>query len=163
MKTIALLLITCAVCLAPAGTALAAPSDATPPVPEGQALSPEIVPGAGLSGVAGVQTTIHHLVIGTGATAAGAFRIDIGRGTSAKVAYADPLRGLRFQALQVGSIRFVENTATLRGIGLLNDRRVGFVVVAVHNATPGVDTFRIAWQHGSTHGGRVVSGSVFIR
>jgi hypothetical protein len=52
---------------------------------------------------------------------------------------------------------------TLRGVGLLNHRRVPFTAVGVHNELPGVDVFRISWNHGAGLGGRVVTGSVFIR
>jgi hypothetical protein len=48
-------------------------------------------------------------------------------------------------------------------VGLVNVRRVGFTAVAVHNTLPGVDIFRISWQHGAALGGRVVRGSVFSR
>jgi len=150
--------------LAVAVPASAAPRDTTPAPPEGQALSPEIVPGAGLTGVAGAQATIRRIVRGHGVTAAGTahFRVDLSK-PAADLSYVDVTRHIAFQSLRLGSVRFVENTATLRGIGVLNHRRVPFTVVAVHNALPGVDLFHIAWSHGATHGGRVVEGSVFIR
>jgi hypothetical protein len=162
MKT--MLMLTGAACLALAAAAPAAvaPRDSTPPVPKGQALSPEIVPGAGLTGVAGAQATIRHVVRGHGSTGAALFRIDLSR-PAAKVLYADPVRHVTFQSLSLGSVRFVENTATLQGVGILNHRRVPFIAVAVHNQLPGVDVFRIAWSHGPRHGGRVVRGSLFIR
>ena len=56
----------------------------------------------------------------------------------------------------------MNNTAKLRGVGLLNHRRVAFAVFAVHNAQPGIDVFHISWLHGLSLGGRV-HGSVFIR
>jgi hypothetical protein len=148
--------------LAAAAPAAAAPRDTLPPVPEGQALSPEIVPGAGLTGVAGAQATIRHVVRGQGFTGSALFRIDLGR-PAAKVLYVDAARRVTFRSVSLGSVRFVDNTATLKGVGMLNHRRVPFTAVAVHNQLPGVDVFRIAWSHGADHGGRVVRGSLFIR
>ncbi|HWX08785.1 MAG TPA: hypothetical protein VNY33_02310 [Gaiellaceae bacterium] len=154
------LVLTGAACLAlaAAGPAAAAPNDATPP---GQALYPETVPGAGLGGVAGTQFVLRHLVRGSGSIGAARFRIDSGRANT--VVYVDPSRNLQFRSLHIGAVRFVDNTAKLQGIGLLNQRRVGFTVFAVHNAQPGVDLFRIAWLHAASLGGRVFGGSVFIR
>jgi hypothetical protein len=163
MKT-RILMLTGAACLAlaAAGPGASAPRDNLPPAPEGQALSPEIVPGAGLTGVAGAQATIRHVVRGQGLTGAARFRVDLSR-PAAKVIYVDPIRHVTFRSLSLGSVRFVENTATLKGVGILNHRRVPFTAVAVHNQLPGVDVFRIAWSRGTGHGGRVVSGSLFIR
>jgi hypothetical protein len=156
------LVLTGAACLAlAAGPAAAAPRDATPPAPAGQALYPETVPGAGLAGVAGTQFVLQHRVLGSGSIGTANFRVDIGRNNT--VVYADPVRNLHFRALHIGSVSFVDNTAKLRGIGLLNQRRVSFTVFAVHNAQPGVDLFHIAWLNGASVGGRVFGGSVFIR
>jgi hypothetical protein len=144
--------------LAAAAPAAAAPRDESPQAPAGQALSPEVVPGAGLAGVAGTQITILHIVRGTGFTGAARFSVNTGN-----VLYADPARRISFRSLKVGSVRFIDNTATIRGIGLLNHRRVPFTALGVHNALPGVDVFRISWNHGAALGGRVVRGSLFIR
>ena len=154
------LALTGAACLALAGVApaAAAPLDESPQAPAGQALYPETVPGAGLTGVAGEQATIRHTVRGTGLAGTGLFRIN-----AAKVLYVDSIRKLTFASLKIGSVLFVDNKATLRGVGLLNHRRVPFTAVGVHNELPGVDVFRISWSHGAGLGGRVVSGSVFIR
>ncbi|MCU1676930.1 MAG: hypothetical protein JWM93_1688 [Frankiales bacterium] len=158
------LALTGAACLALAATApaAAAPRDDSPQAPAGQALYPEVVPGAGLTGVAGVQASIRHVARGTGFTGAAAFRVDVSQ-ASGKVLYADPVRKITFTSLSIGSVRFVDNTATLRGVGLLNHRRVAFTAVGVHNQLPGIDVFRISWNHGAGLGGRVVRGSLFIR
>ncbi|MDX6472930.1 MAG: hypothetical protein QOK22_1746 [Gaiellaceae bacterium] len=144
--------------------AVAAPRDAAPQAPAGQALYPETVPGAGLTGVAGAQATIQHVVRGAGfaGTATARFRVDLGR-SAGKVLYVDPSRRLTFTSLTIGAVRFVDNTATLQGVGLLNRRRVPFTVVGVHNQLAGVDVFRISWNGGAAHGGRVMGGSLFIR
>ena len=150
--------------LAVAAPAAAAPREISPAADQGQALSPELVPGAGLSGVAGAQATIKHVVRGQGFVGNGAalFRIDLGT-SSATVLYADPLRHVTFRSLHLDSVRFADNSAKLRGVGVVNNRRVSFTVVAVHNELPGIDVFRIAWHHGPALGGRVVRGNVFIR
>ena len=144
--------------LAAAAPAAAAPRDDSPQAPAGQALSPEVVPGAGLTGVAGAQATILHVIRGTGFTGAAAFHVD-----RSKVSYADPIRKITFTSLRIGSVRFVDNTATLKGVGLVNHRRVAFTAVGVHNQLAGIDVFRISWNHGAGLGGRVAHGSVFIR
>jgi hypothetical protein len=149
------LALTGAACLA---LAAAAPAAADTQVPAGQALYPETVPGAGLSGVEGAQATIRHTVRGTGFTGAALFRVNLGT-----VQYLDPIRKITFTSLRIGSVRFVDNKATLQGIGLLNHRRVPFTAVGVHNELPGIDVFRISWNHGAGLGGRVVRGSLFIR
>jgi hypothetical protein len=151
---------TACVALAAAAPAAAAPRDDFPPAPQGQALYPETVAGAGLTGVAGTQATVHHVVIGKGTIGAALFRINVGQGNS--VVYVDSTRKLRFHSLRITAVDFVDNTAKLRGIGLLNDRKVTFSVFAVHNAQPGIDVFHISWLHGASLGGRV-HGSVFIR
>jgi hypothetical protein len=155
--------LTGAACLALAavGPAAAAPRAATPPAPAGQALYPETIPGAGLGGVAGAQIVLQDVVRGSGSIGAASFRIEVGSGST--VVYVDPVRSLRFRSLHIGTVRFVDNTAKLQGIGLLNERRVAFTVYAVHNAQPGVDLFHIAWLHRASLGGRVFGGSVFIR
>jgi hypothetical protein len=152
--------------LAVAAPAVAAQRDTEPPPtpPQGQALSPELVPGAGLTGVAGAQATIRRVVRGQGLTSSGTarFRIDLSSPT-VKLSYVDATRNVAFSSLQLSSVRFGQNAAKFKGIGVVNHRRVPFTVVAVHNALPGVDVFRIAWSHGASLGGRVVTGSVFIR
>jgi hypothetical protein len=161
ITTLALTGVAC-LALAAAAPAAAAPRDDSPQAPEGQSLYPETVPGAGLSGVAGAQATIRHIVRGTGFTGAALFRVDLNR-TMGTVLYVDPIRRLTFTSLKVGSVRYIDNKATLQGVGLLNHRRVAFTAVGVHNQLPGVDVFRIAWNHGAGLGGRVIRGSLFIR
>jgi hypothetical protein len=124
----------------------------------GTPLYPETVPGAGLSGVAGTQASLRRELRGTGSTATAAFRI----GTKTLV-FTDLTRNLRFRALKVDTVRFGLNDATLKGVGLLNGRRVSFGAVAVHNAQPGVDTIHISLNRGASLGGRVLRGGVFIR
>jgi hypothetical protein len=147
-----------------AAPAAAATRDDAPLAPAGQALFPETVPGAGLTGVAGAQATIAHVVRGAGFAGTGTarFRVDLSR-SAGKVLYVDPSRRLTFTSLTIGSVRFVDNTATLHGVGLLNHRRVPFTAVGVHNALAGVDLFRISWNRGAANGGRVLGGSLFIR
>lgn len=130
--------------------ALAAPTFAG--APQAQSLSPEIVPGAGLSGVAGASHAIVRELSGNGVVAGTAFRL-----TPKAVRFGE------FRSLKIRTVLFGQNAVKLRGTGIVAGRRVGFTAVGVHNALPEVDIFRIAWNHGASHGGLVTSGSVFIR
>jgi hypothetical protein len=141
-----------------AALALAAPAAADTGAPAGQALFPETIPGAGLGGVAGAQATITRQAIGRGMIGAASFTVRIG-----KVTYVDPLRGVSFTSRTIRTVLFGQNAVKLIGVGRVNGQTVSFTAVGVHNALPGVDVFRIGWNHGATHGGRVTSGLMFIR
>jgi hypothetical protein len=136
-----------------AAFALAAPAFADPGY---TALYPETVAGAGLSGVAGAEHTIVRQAAGHGLVGTAAFTL-----TSNRVAYS--ARGVHFASLAVRTVLFGQNAVKLQGTGLVNGHRVTFTAVGVHNARPGVDVFRLGWNHGATHGGVVTSGIVFIR
>jgi hypothetical protein len=138
-----------------AACALAAPA-AADSGPGYTALYPEVVPGAGLAGVAGASHTILRQAAGHGLVGSAAFTL-----SPSRVSYTAGM--LHFRSLGVRTVLFGENAVKLRGTGLLNGRRVAFTAVGVHNALPGVDVFRIGWNHGATHGGVVTSGLVFIR
>jgi hypothetical protein len=124
----------------------------------GTPLFPETVPGAGLSGVAGAQATIARTIHGSGATATALFAVRKNR-----LIFVDKARSLRFRSLHVIAVRFGANDATLRGVGLLNGRRVGFTARAVHNAMPGVDVLRVSVGNRAGLGGRILRGGIFIR
>jgi hypothetical protein len=129
--------------------ALAGPAAADPGY---TALYPETVPGAGLGGVAGTTHTIVRLAAGRGIAGGIPFSI-----SKSHVVYG------RFHSTRIRTSLWGLNAVKLRGIGTLNGRTVRFTAVGVHNALPGVDVFRIAWDHGASYGGRVTSGTVFIR
>lgn len=135
---------------------LAAPAAADSAAPGYTALAPELVPGAGLHGVAGATHTIVRLATGRGLVVGGAFTIG-----NRHVTFTSGR--LHFTSLTGVRTLFGPNAVKLRGVGLLDGRRVFFTAVGVHNALPEVDVFRIAWDHGATHGGVVTSGAVFIR
>lgn len=139
-------------CLALAGPAAAQEG------PGYTALYPEVVPGAGLSGVAGAEATIHRTIRGGGSTATARFTVRTNR-----LVFVDLRRNIRFRALKIGSVSFGLNDATLKGVGLKNGKRVAFTAVGIHNATPGVDVLRISFGRGPSLGGRVLEGQVFIR
>ena len=92
--------------IAVAALAVAAPAlaDQLPTPPQGQALSPEIVPGAGLSGVAGVRATRYRFVRAAGVTTAGSFRLDLRAGPGNKIVLtrdgAPVFRALRFTSMR---------------------------------------------------------------
>jgi hypothetical protein len=129
--------------------ALAGPAIADPGY---TALYPETVPGAGLSSVAGATHTIVRLAAGHGTVGGIPFSV-----SKAQVVYG------RFHSTRIRAVLFGLNAVKLRGIGLIDGRHVSFTAVGVHNAVPGVDVFRIAWNHGAAFGGRLSTGSVFIR
>lgn len=130
--------------------ALAAPAAYADP--GSTALYPETIPGAGLNGVAGASHTIVRQLVGHGIAGGVAFRL-----ASSKVVYGS------FRSLEVRTVRFGTNAVKLRGVGLVHGRRVSFTAVGVHNAAPGIDIFRLAWNHGAAVGGIVTRGLVFIR
>lgn len=149
--------------LAVAGSAMASTrDDALPPVPEGQALAPEVVPGAGLSGVAGVQAARFRTLRAAGTLAQAArFRLELGAGGTVSLVYVQP--GVAtFRALRLDSIRWAANAAKLDGLGILNGKRVRFSAVVVDNGAAG-DVFRIAWLHRASLGGALLRGSVVVR
>jgi hypothetical protein len=80
-----------------------------------------------------------------------------------QLVFVDVAKSISFKALNVQSLRFGDNDATLKGVGLFNGRRVGFTAIAVHNALPGVDTLRLSLRNGLQLGGKVLEGQVFIR
>lgn len=134
-----------------AAFALAGPAAASAD-PGYTALYPETIPGAGLGGVAGATHTIVRLATGHGTVAGVSFAV-----SKTHVDYG------RFHSTRIRTVVFGLNAVKLRGIGLIDGRRVAFTAVGVHNALPDVDVFRIAWNHGASLGGRVQTGSVFIR
>jgi hypothetical protein len=138
-----------------AAFALAAPA-AAGNAPGYTALYPETVAGAGYSGVAGAQHTIVRQAAGHGLVGTAAFTL-----TPSRVTYT--LGAMHFRSLGVRTVLFGLNAVKLQGTGLLNGRRVSFTAVGVHNARPGVDVFRLGWNHGAAHGGAVTSGLLFIR
>jgi len=137
-----------------AGTAAA---DQQPPA--GQALSPELVPGAGLSGVAGIKATRYRTVRALGVTRAGSFRVDFAAGPGNKIVLVR--RGAPvFRALRFTSMQWTATAVHVQGIGLANGRRVRFSAFAVDGGKR--DVFEVDWQHHATLGGVLTHGSVVI-
>jgi len=143
-----------------AALALAAPAFADQPAPPaGQALSPPVVPGAGLAGIAGVRFARLRYVRAFGITAAGAFRVDFRAGPGSKIVFVR--RGVPvFRALRFTSMRWTNDSVSMRGIGLAAGSRVHFAALAVDGGTR--DVFRLSWQHRATLGGALLHGAVVI-
>jgi hypothetical protein len=142
-----------------AALALAAPAFADQAPPQGQPLSPPVVPGAGLSGVQGVRATRLRYVRASGVTTAGAFRIDFRAGPGNKIVLAR--RGAPvFRAFRFTSMRWTNNSVSMKGIGFADGTRVHFTALAVDNGAR--DVFRIDWSHGATLGGLLSQGAVVI-
>ncbi len=139
--------------------ALAAPALADQAPPPGQALSPEIVPGAGLSGVAGVRAARYRTVHALGVTAAGSFRVDFGAGPGNKVVlvrHGTPV----FRALRFTSMRWTANAVQMQGIGLADGMRVRFSAFAVDGGRR--DVFKLDWGRRASVGGPLSHGAIVI-
>ncbi len=143
-----------------AALALAAPASADKqPSPPGQSLSPEIVPGAGLSGVAGMRAARYRFVHAAGVTSAGSFRIDFAAGPGNKIVVVRSgmpvFRGLRFT-----SLRWASRSVLMSGVGIVKGRRVHFTALAVDGGRH--DVFRLAWAHHAGLGGTLLHGAIVI-
>lgn len=138
---------------------LAVPALADQPPPPGQALSPEVVPGAGLSGVAGIRAVRYRFVRALGVTPAGSFRVDFAAGPGNKIVL---VRGGTpvFRALRLTSMRWASRAVLISGIGLASGNRVRFTALAVDGG--GRDVFRLDWSHGAGLGGALTHGAVVI-
>lgn len=143
-----------------AALALAAPAFADQPAPPpSQPLSPPVVPGAGLAGVQGVRFARLRYVRASGVTAAGAFRVDFRAGPGNKIVFVR--RGAPvFRAFRFTSMRWTNNSVSMKGIGLAAGVRVHFAALAVDDGTR--DVFRLSWQHRATLGGALLHGAVVI-
>ena len=143
-----------------AALALAAPASADQqPSPPGQSLSPEVVPGAGLSGVAGVRAARYRFVHAAGVTSAGSFRIDFAAGPGNKIVLVRSgmpvFRGLRFT-----SLRWASRSVLMSGVGIAEGRRVDFTALAVDGGRR--DVFKVAWAHHAGLGGILSHGAIVI-
>jgi hypothetical protein len=141
-----------------AALALAAPAalaDQQPP----QALSPAVVPGAGLSGIAGVRAARFRHVYAAGITTAGMFRIDFAAGPGRKLVLVRHGASV-FRALRFTSMRWAARSVSISGIGLAGGTRVHFVALAVDGGAH--DVFRIGWLHRATLGGVLSQGAIVI-
>lgn len=140
--------------------ALAAPAFAAKsPPPQGQALAPQTVPGAGLSGVAGVRAARYRTVHASGVVAAGRFHIDFAAGPGAKVVLGSGGATV-FRALRFTSMRWTANAVAMTGIGIVSGERVHFTALAVDGTKR--DVFRIDWKHHAALGGPLLQGAVVI-
>src|SRR5579864_609021 len=112
-----------------AALALAAPAFGDQPAPPpGQALSPPVVPGAGLAGVEGVRFARLRYVRAAGVTTAGAFRVDFRAGPGNKIVFVRH-GAPAFRALRFTSMRWTNNAVWMRGIGLAAGLRVHFAAL----------------------------------
>ena len=140
--------------LAPAAPALA---DQAPP--PGQALSPEVVLGAGLSGVAGVKAARYRVVSALGITSAGSFRVDFGAGPGNKLVLVR--RGVPlFRALRFTSMRWTARAVLIAGVGVAGGAQVRFHALVVDGGRR--DVFKIDWGRRASVGGPLSHGSIVI-
>ena len=142
-----------------AALALAAPAFADQPPPPGQSLSPEIVPGAGLSGVAGVRAARYRFVHAAGVTSAGSFRIDFAAEPGNKIVLVRSGTPV-FRALRFTSLRWASRSVLMSGVGIAVGQRVHFTALAVDGGRR--DVFRVAWAHHAALGGALSHGAIVI-
>jgi hypothetical protein len=143
-----------------AALALAAPAFADQPAPPpGQSLSPEIVPGAGLSGVAGVRAARYRFVRAAGVTSAGSFRVDFAAGPGNKIVIVQAGTPV-FRALRFTSMRWASHSVLMSGVGIAAGERVHFTALAVDGLQR--DVFRIGWAHRAALGGALSHGAIVI-
>ena len=142
-----------------AALALAAPAFADQPPPSGQPLPPEIVPGAGLSGVAGVRIARYRVVHAAGVTPAGSFRVDFAAGPGNKIVLSRAGTTV-FRALRFTSMRWASSSVLMSGIGITAGKRVHFTALAVDGGRR--DVFKLAWAHRAGLGGPLSRGAIVI-
>ena len=133
------------------GSATSSASSAPAAAPAAAAPASAPAASAPQAEVLGATKTVVHTVAASGRTAT--TRISI---STSRVVYAD--KALRFASTKVTSVSISGKTATLRGVGLLNGKRVTFRVVVTSGK---VSTYR-AWFGKKVRSGRL-SGSVVIR
>jgi hypothetical protein len=113
------------------------------------------------NGVANNKTTKGaHAVRGHGLVAAGRFgtaTFTIGART---LVYTDRKHHVVLRA-PIGTVRFGATAARITGFARVNGKRVRFAAVAVDHGKKG-DVFRIAWNGGPSHGGRLRSGGITV-
>lgn len=139
--------------------ALAAPALADQSPQPGQQLSPEIVPGAGLSGVAGIRAARYRFVHALGVTPAGSFRVDFAAGPGNKIVL---VRGGTpvFRAVRFTSMRWASRSVLVSGVGVVAGKRVHFTALAVDGGRR--DVFRLDWGHHAWLGGVLQHGAIVI-
>ena len=65
-----------------------------------------------------------------------------------------------FRAFRFTSMRWTNNSVSMKGIGFASGSRVHFAALAVDDGAR--DVFRISWQHRATLGGVLSHGAVVI-
>ncbi|HET7572543.1 MAG TPA: S53 family peptidase [Gaiellaceae bacterium] len=122
---------------------------------------------SGTSGVAAAHASKHRTARahGTvrvrGSRRTATFSLDFRRGHGHKVVYRDRTHRLRFRSLRILQTRYGTHFVLVKGLGILNGRRVRFTARAIDRGAHG-DVFRIAWTHGHARGGTLLHGSVIV-
>lgn len=89
------------------------------------------------------------------------FSVNFKAGPTHKVVYTDGGTGIRFYSLSITKLRFTLGTATISGVGMANGKRVNYTA-AIVDRPANKDTFKIAWNHGASHGGTVFDGNIKV-
>ena len=100
-----------------------------------------------------------HSVVGTGRTKQASFRVNVGASRSL---LTWTQKKLKLRALRLTSARFGKGAASLRGIALVNGKRVRFAAVLVDHGRRG-DVLKVAWNGGPSRGGVLIKGGVTVR
>ncbi len=138
---------------------IAAPAFADQAPPQGQALSPPVVPGAGLAGVQGIRITRFRIVHALGITAAGSVRLDFAAGPGNKLVVVRP-DAVVFRALRFTSMVWADRSVLIKGIGEAAGKRVAFTALAVDGGRR--DVLKVDWLHHASLGGVLLHGAVVI-
>jgi hypothetical protein len=99
-------------------------------------------------------------VRGHGLVAAGRFRTATFTIGARTLVYTDRKHHVVLRA-PIGTVRFGATAARITGFARVNGKRVRFAAVAVDHGKKG-DVFRIAWNGGPSHGGRLRSGGITV-
>lgn len=138
---------------------IAAPALADQSPPQGQALSPQVVPGAGLAGVQGIRVTRFRIAHALGITSAGSVRLDLAAGPGNKLVLVRP-NAVVFRALRFTSMVWADRSVLIKGIGEAQGIRVAFTALAVDGGRR--DVLKLDWLHHASLGGVLRHGTVVI-
>jgi hypothetical protein len=89
------------------------------------------------------------------------FSVNFKAGPTHKLVYTDGGTGIRFYSLNLASLSFRLGVAKIMGVGMVNGKRVNFTAVIVDRPAS-KDTFKLAWNHGASHGGTVMDGNIKV-
>jgi hypothetical protein len=99
-----------------------------------------------------------HGAAGKGKVQRASFRLNV---SATQVLFTWTQRGVRVRVVKLTTARFGAHAATLRGLALVNGRRVRFAAVAVDHGRRG-DVLKLAWNGGPSRGGVLRAGGLTV-